>query len=63
MTGMQVVIVACSECGNVDLTDLEKKAAERGKNLAAIMITYPSIHGMFEEGVKRIYEIVHNYGD
>ncbi|MFX7922638.1 hypothetical protein ABTK16_20030, partial [Acinetobacter baumannii] len=42
MAGMQVVVVACDERGNVDLADLEKKAAEHSKNLAAIMITYPS---------------------
>lgn len=62
MAGMQVVVVACDEDGNVDLADLEKKAAQHGKNLAAIMITYPSTHGVFEEGVQRICEIVHSHG-
>ncbi|MGN6137282.1 MAG: aminomethyl-transferring glycine dehydrogenase, partial [Ralstonia sp.] len=62
MAGMQVVVVACDERGNVDLADLEKKAAEHSKNLAAIMITYPSTHGVFEEGVKRVCEIVHSHG-
>ncbi|MBP0532671.1 aminotransferase class V-fold PLP-dependent enzyme, partial [Mycobacterium tuberculosis] len=62
MAGMQVVVAACDERGNVDLPDLEKKAAEHSKNLAAIMITYPSTHGVFEEGVKRVCEIVHSHG-
>ena len=62
MAGMQVVVVACDEDGNVDLADLEKKAAQHSKNLAAIMITYPSTHGVFEEGVQRICEIVHSHG-
>lgn len=62
MAGMQVVVVACDEDGNVDLADLEKKADQHSKNLAAIMITYPSTHGVFEEGVQRICEIVHSHG-
>ncbi|WP_347334837.1 aminomethyl-transferring glycine dehydrogenase, partial [Ralstonia pseudosolanacearum] len=62
MAGMKVVVVACDERGNVDLADLEKKAAEHSANLAAIMITYPSTHGVFEEGVKRVCEIVHSHG-
>lgn len=62
MAGMQVVVVACDEDGNVDLADLEKKAEQHSKNLAAIMITYPSTHGVFEEGVQRICEIVHRHG-
>ncbi|MGY8526534.1 aminomethyl-transferring glycine dehydrogenase [Paracidovorax citrulli] len=62
MAGMKVVVVACDELGNVDLADLEKKAAQHSANLAAIMITYPSTHGVFEEGVQRICEIVHGHG-
>ncbi|TWG88147.1 glycine dehydrogenase [Cupriavidus gilardii J11] len=62
MAGMQVVVVGCDEEGNVDLADLEKKAEQHSKNLAAIMITYPSTHGVFEEGVQRICEIVHRHG-
>ena len=62
MVGMKVVVVACDEKGNVDLADLEKKADEHKDRLAALMITYPSTHGVFEEDVKRICEIVHERG-
>jgi glycine dehydrogenase len=62
MVGFKVVVVACDEKGNVDLTDLEKKADEHKDRLAALMITYPSTHGVFEEEVKRICEIVHQRG-
>ncbi len=62
MVGFKVVVVACDEKGNVDLVDLEKKADEHKDRLAALMITYPSTHGVFEEDVKRICEIVHQRG-
>ncbi|QYY31512.1 MULTISPECIES: aminomethyl-transferring glycine dehydrogenase [Cupriavidus] len=62
MAGMKVVVVACDENGNVDLEDLAKKAELHSKNLAAIMITYPSTHGVFEQGVQQICEIVHQHG-
>ncbi|RDK02276.1 aminomethyl-transferring glycine dehydrogenase [Cupriavidus lacunae] len=62
MAGMKVVVVACDENGNVDLQDLAKKAEQHSKNLAAIMITYPSTHGVFEQGVQQICEIVHQHG-
>jgi len=62
MVGMQVVVVACDEDGNVDLPDLEAKAKAHARNLAAIMVTYPSTHGVFEAGIKRICEIVHAHG-
>ncbi|MDK3024883.1 aminomethyl-transferring glycine dehydrogenase [Cupriavidus taiwanensis] len=62
MAGMKVVVVACDENGNVDLEDLAKKAEQHSKNLAAIMITYPSTHGVFEPGVQQICEIVHKHG-
>lgn len=62
MAGMQVVVVACDEDGNVDLADLQRKAEQHSKNLAAVMITYPSTHGVFEDGVQRICEIVHAHG-
>ncbi len=62
MAGMKVVVVACDENGNVDLTDLAKKAEQHSKNLAAIMITYPSTHGVFEQGVQQICDIVHKHG-
>ncbi len=62
MAGMQVVVVHCDEHGNVDLADLRQKAEEYRGRLAALMVTYPSTHGVFEEGVKEICRIVHNYG-
>jgi glycine dehydrogenase len=62
MVGFKVIVVACDEKGNVDLADLEKKADEHKDRLAALMITYPSTHGVFEEDVKRICEIVHQRG-
>ncbi len=62
MAGMAVVAVACDRYGNVDLTDLEAKAAEHRDRLAALMITYPSTHGVFEPGVRRICQIVHTHG-
>ncbi|MEO5761248.1 MAG: aminomethyl-transferring glycine dehydrogenase [Vicinamibacteria bacterium] len=62
MVGMKVVVVACDDKGNIDLVDLEKKADEHKDRLAALMITYPSTHGVFEEDVKRICEIVHERG-
>ncbi len=62
MAGFKVVVVACDDHGNVDLVDLEKKADENKDRLAALMITYPSTHGVFEEDVKRICEIVHQRG-
>ncbi len=62
MAGMRVVVVACDAEGNVDLADLERKAAEHAAGLAAIMVTYPSTHGVFEAGITRICEIVHRHG-
>jgi len=62
MVGMTVVPVACDEKGNVDLVDLEAKAIQHRDKLAALMITYPSTHGVFEEGVRRVCQIVHEQG-
>jgi glycine dehydrogenase len=62
MVGMRVVVVACDDAGNVDIDDLERKAREHAANLAAIMVTYPSTHGVFEAGIARICEIVHAHG-
>ena len=62
MAGMQVVVVACDAGGNVDLADLREKAAEHSRKLAAIMLTYPSTHGVFEAGVTEICDIVHGHG-
>jgi glycine dehydrogenase len=62
MCGMKVVAIACDEDGNIDLADLEAKAEKYGNELAAIMVTYPSTHGVFEEGIKDLCDIVHRYG-
>jgi glycine dehydrogenase len=62
MAGLDVVVVACDKDGNVDIGDLESKAKAHGANLAAIMVTYPSTHGVFEAGIRRICEIVHAHG-
>lgn len=62
MAGMQVIIVACDSDGNVDVKDLASKATLHSKNLAALMITYPSTHGVFEEGIKDICDCIHQNG-
>jgi glycine dehydrogenase len=62
MAGMEVVVVACDARGDVDVEDLRAKAARHGNNLAAIMITYPSTHGVFEEHISDICEVVHGHG-
>ncbi|RQV15149.1 glycine dehydrogenase (aminomethyl-transferring) [Burkholderia cenocepacia] len=62
MAGMKVVVVACDAQGNVDIADLKAKAEQHSANLAAIMITYPSTHGVFEQNVREICEIVHAHG-
>ena len=62
MAGMKVVVVACDENGNIDVADLKAKASANSANLAALMITYPSTHGVFEEAVIDICAIVHEHG-
>jgi glycine dehydrogenase len=62
MVSLKVVVVNCDKNGNVDLDDLRAKAAEVGDNLSCAMITYPSTHGVYEETVKEMCEIVHQYG-
>ncbi len=62
MAGMRVVTVACDQNGNVDLADLRQRAAEHAERLAAIMVTYPSTHGVFEESIKDLCRIVHEHG-
>ncbi|MBV2265328.1 MAG: aminomethyl-transferring glycine dehydrogenase [Thauera sp.] len=62
MAGMRVVVVACDANGNVDVADLRAKAAQHADQLAAIMITYPSTHGVFETAVREITDIVHAHG-
>jgi len=62
MAGMDVVVVRCNESGNIDVADLRAKAEANADRLAAIMITYPSTHGVFEEEVRAICDIVHSHG-
>src|SRR6202048_2819814 len=62
MVGMEVVVVACGARGDVDVDELRAKADKHAKDLAAIMITYPSTHGVFEEHIREICEIVHGQG-
>ncbi|WP_349616436.1 aminomethyl-transferring glycine dehydrogenase [Azotobacter salinestris] len=62
MVGMQVVIVDCDRSGNVDLADLRRKAEEAGDTLSCLMLTYPSTHGVYEEGVREICEVIHGHG-
>jgi len=62
MAGMRVVIVASTADGNIDVRDLEAKAAEHGDRLAALMVTYPSTHGVFEETIQDVCAIAHRHG-
>ena len=62
MAGMRVVVTACDARGNVDIEDLRAKAIEHSDKLAALMITYPSTHGVFEEGIREICAIIHDHG-
>lgn len=62
MAGMQVVVVGCDDEGNIDIEDLKAKAAQHADNLGALMVTYPSTHGVFEETIREICDIVHQHG-
>jgi glycine dehydrogenase len=62
MSGMKVVIVKCDDLGNIDRQDLATKAQEHADNLAALMVTYPSTHGVYESGIREICSIIHEYG-
>ncbi|MCC7427243.1 MAG: aminomethyl-transferring glycine dehydrogenase [Alphaproteobacteria bacterium] len=62
MAGMKVVVVACDKQGNVDVADLRAKAAQHAEKLAALMVTYPSTHGVFEEAIAEICQVVHAAG-
>ena len=62
MAGMKVVVTKCDEAGDIDMDDLKEKAAEHKDDLAALMITYPSTHGVFEESIKEICATIHEYG-
>ena len=62
MAGMQVIVVKCDELGNIDMNDLTLKANQYSENLSALMVTYPSTHGVFEESITEICEIIHSHG-
>ncbi len=62
MAGMKVIVIDCDKHGNISKDDLINKAKKYSENLAAIMITYPSTHGVFEDSIKEICEIIHTYG-
>ncbi|MBK7430654.1 MAG: aminomethyl-transferring glycine dehydrogenase [Bacteroidetes bacterium] len=62
MAGMKVIVVKTDDHGNIDLLDLRQKAEQHKANLSALMVTYPSTHGVFEEGIKEITQIVHDNG-
>jgi glycine dehydrogenase len=62
MASMRVVLVNCDDQGNVDVADLRQKAADNADNLSCLMITYPSTHGVYEEGIREICEIIHQHG-
>ncbi|WP_088240323.1 aminomethyl-transferring glycine dehydrogenase [Calothrix rhizosoleniae] len=62
MCGMKVVAVACDDEGNIDLDDLKAKAEKHSSELAALMVTYPSTHGVFEEAIQEICAVVHEHG-
>ena len=62
MAGMEVVVVGCDDRGNIDVADLKAKAERHSASLAALMVTYPSTHGVFEEAIKEICDVVHRHG-
>ncbi|CAH2401364.1 aminomethyl-transferring glycine dehydrogenase [Mesorhizobium ventifaucium] len=62
MAGMSVVVVRCTEDGNIDMDDMSAKANEHSKNLAALMFTYPSTHGVYEEGARHLCALIHEHG-
>lgn len=62
MAGMKVVVVKCDDNGNIDVKDLHEKAEKYKQNLAALMVTYPSTHGVFEEAIRDICDTIHQYG-
>ncbi|MDN5986157.1 MAG: aminomethyl-transferring glycine dehydrogenase [Hafniaceae bacterium] len=62
MAGMSVVVVACDDSGNIDLHDLRAKAEQAGEELSCIMVTYPSTHGVYEETIREVCQIVHQFG-
>ncbi len=62
MAGMEVVVVRCDDEGNIDLVDLREKAQQHSDALSCVMVTYPSTHGVYEESIREVCEIIHQYG-
>ncbi|MGG4610408.1 aminomethyl-transferring glycine dehydrogenase [Providencia sp. Me31A] len=62
MAGMEVVVVRCDDEGNIDLADLREKAQQHSEVLSCVMVTYPSTHGVYEESIREVCEIIHQYG-
>jgi glycine dehydrogenase len=62
LCNMKIVVVDCDDNGNIDMNDLRMKAEQYKDKLSCIMVTYPSTHGVFEEGIKDLCDIVHKYG-
>jgi glycine dehydrogenase len=62
MAGMKVVVTKCDEAGNIDLEDLRSKATEHSANLSALMVTYPSTHGVYERTIKEVCQLIHDNG-
>ena len=62
MAGMEVVVVRCDDEGNIDLTDLREKAQQHSNDLSCVMVTYPSTHGVYEESIREVCEIIHQHG-
>ena len=62
MAGMEVIVIDCDKHGNIDIDDLKEKSTQYSKNLAALMVTYPSTHGVYEESINEVCEIVHKNG-
>ncbi|WP_404462757.1 aminomethyl-transferring glycine dehydrogenase [Providencia rettgeri] len=62
MAGMEVVVVRCDDEGNIDLTDLREKAQQHSDDLSCVMVTYPSTHGVYEESIREVCEIIHQHG-
>ncbi|MEQ5307482.1 MULTISPECIES: aminomethyl-transferring glycine dehydrogenase [Providencia] len=62
MAGMEVVVVRCDDEGNIDLADLREKAQQHSEALSCVMVTYPSTHGVYEESIREVCEIIHQYG-
>src|SRR5262249_49872077 len=62
MAGFKVVVVACDDRGNIEVADLRKKAEQHQASLGALMVTYPSTHGVFEEAIREICDVVHVNG-